>query len=96
MPAARVESPQIRAHLSTQVHHANTHHKNAQQSTGGMMNRDRKAEGGASSEPAFDVSQVCLRVRSLFGLTGKSLAFVQIELGQGGARREHNDCTCGQ
>ena len=32
------------------------------------MDRDRKTEGGASSEPAFDVSQVCLRVRGLFDL----------------------------
>ena len=65
------------------------------------MDRDRKTEGGASSEPAFDVSQVCLRVRGLFGLTGESgaavfsAAFVQIERGQGGARLEHNDVTCG-
>ena len=58
------------------------------------MDRDRKTEGGASSEPAFDVSQVCLRVRGLFGLTGE-LAVDQIELGQGGARLEHNDVTCG-
>ena len=48
-----------------------THHKTAQQSSGGMMDRDRKTEGGASSEPAFDVSQVCLRSRGLFGLTGE-------------------------
>ena len=58
------------------------------------MDRDRKTEGGASSEPAFNVSQVCLRVRGLFGLTGE-LAVAQIELGQGGARLEHNDVTCG-
>ena len=58
------------------------------------MDRDRKTEGGASSEPAFDVSQVCLRVRGLFGLTGE-FTFGQIELGQGGARLEHNDVTCG-
>ena len=50
------------------------HHKTAQQSRGGMMDRDRKTEGGASSEPAFDVSQVCLRVRGLFGLTGEFVA----------------------
>ena len=59
------------------------------------MGRDRKTEVGASSEPAFDVSQVCLRVRGLFGLTGESHAAFQIELGQGGARLEHNDVTCG-
>ena len=41
-----------------------------------MMERDRKTEGGASSEPAFDVSQVCLRVRGLFGLTGELAALV--------------------
>ena len=29
------------------------------------MDRDRKTEGGASSESAFNVSQVCLRVRGL-------------------------------
>ena len=29
------------------------------------MDRDRKTEGGAGSEPAFDVSQVCLRVREV-------------------------------
>ena len=44
---------------------------------------------------AFDVSQVCLRVRGLFGLTGEFSAVEQIELGQGGARLEHNDVTCG-
>ena len=59
------------------------------------MDRDSKTEGGASSEPAFDVSQVCLRVRGLFGLTGELSAAGQIELGQGGARLEHNDVTCG-
>ena len=72
-----------------------THHKTAQQRRGGMMDRDRKTEGGASSEPAFDVSQVCLRVRGLFGLTSEFVAVVQIERGQGGARLEHNDVTCG-
>ena len=56
---------------------------------------NRKTEDGASSEPAFDVSQVCLRVRGLFGLTGELFAAAQIELGQGGARLEHNDVTCG-
>ena len=75
--------------------HTHTHHKTAQQSRGGMMDHDRKTEGGASSEPAFDVSQVCLRVRGLFGLTGEFVAAGQIELGQGGARLEHNDVTCG-
>ena len=49
--------------------------------------------------PAFDVSQVCLRVRGLFGLTGEVeavfVAVVQIQRGQGGARLEHNDVTCG-
>ena len=59
-----------------------------------MMDRNRKTEGGASSEPAFDVSQVCLRVRALFGLTGDT-AVGQMERGQGGARLEHNDVTCG-
>ena len=63
------------------------------------MDRDSKTEGGASPEPAFDVSQVCLRVRGLFGPTSDVFAAVQIELGQGGARLEHNDvsctCTCG-
>ena len=65
------------------------------------MDRDRKTEGDASSEPAFDVSQVCLRVRGLFGLTGESGAESffrhagQIERGQGGARLERNDVTCG-
>ena len=57
------------------------------------MDRDRKTEGGASSEPAFNVSQVCLRVSGLFGLTGEFIAVVQIELGQGGASLEHNDVT---
>ena len=57
------------------------------------MDRVRKAEGGASSEPVFDASQMCLRVRGLFGLTGEFVAFVQIELGQGGARLEHIDVT---
>ena len=51
------------------------------------MDRDRKTEVG-------DVSQVCLRVRGLFGLTGE-FAAGQNELGQGGARLEHNDVTCG-
>ena len=34
-------------------------------------------------------------MRGLFGLTGESPAVVQIELGQGGARLEHNNFTCG-
>ena len=64
MPAARVKSPKMRAHLSTKmVMHTHTQHKTAQQSRGAMMDRDRKTEGGASSQPSFDVSQVCLRVR---------------------------------
>ena len=56
-----------------------------------MMDRDRKTEGGASLEPAFHVSRVCLRMRGLFGFTGEFEALVQIELGQGGARLEHDD-----
>ena len=60
-----------------------------------MIDRDRNTEGGASSEPAFNVSQVCLRVRGLFGLTGEFVAGIQVELCQGGARLEHNDVTCG-
>ncbi len=60
-----------------------------------VIGRVRKTEGGASSEPTFDVGQVCLRVRGLFGLTGEFVAAFQIELGQGGARLEHNDVTCG-
>ena len=59
------------------------------------MDRDRKAEGGASLRLAFDVSQVCLRVKSLFSLTGEFVAPDQIERGQGSARLEHNDVTCG-
>ena len=58
------------------------------------MDRDRKTEGGASSEPASDVSQVCLRVKWLFCLTGEFAAVVQTKLGQGGARLEHNDVAC--
>ena len=34
-------------------------------------------------------------MRGLFGLTGELFAAAQIELGQGGARLEHNDVTCG-
>ena len=41
------------------------------------------------------MSQLCLRVRGLFGLTDESFADFQIERGQGGARLEHNDVTCG-
>ena len=59
------------------------------------MDCDGKTEGGVSSEPAFNVSQVCLRVRGLFGLTGELVAPGQIELGQGSARLEHHDVTCG-
>ena len=58
-----------------------------------MMDRDRKAEGGASSEPAFDMIQVWLRVRDLFGLTGEVAAFVQIDRGQGGAPLQNNNVT---
>ena len=95
MPAARVKSPQIRAHLSTQDDYActHTHHKTTQQSRGGMMDRDRKTEGGASSEPAFNVSQVCLRVRGLFGITGKFAAVIQIDGGQGCAPLQNNNVT---
>ncbi len=75
--------------------HTHTHQKTAQQSGGGMMDRDKKTEGAASSEPAFYGSQVCLRVRSHFGLTGEVFAVAQIERGQGGARLEHIDVTCG-
>ena len=60
-----------------------------------MMDRDRKTEGGASSEPAFDVSQVCLRARSALDLTDKIRAAFQIERGQGGALLEGDDVTCG-
>ena len=66
MPAARVKSPPN--HGASQYARwscTHTHQKTAQQSRGGMMDRDRKTEGGASSEPAFDVSQVCLRVRGV-------------------------------
>ena len=58
------------------------------------MDCDRKTEGDESSELAFDVSQVCLRVRGLFGLTGE-IGDAQIERGQRGARLEHSDVTCG-
>ena len=59
------------------------------------MDHDRKTEGDARSEPAFDVSQVCLRVRGLFGLTGEFITAAQKKHGQGGARLEHYDVTCG-
>ena len=58
-----------------------------------MMDRDRKTEGGASSEPAFNVSQVCLWVRGLFGLTGEFDAVGQIELGQSGAPLQNHNVT---
>ena len=58
-----------------------------------MMDRDRKTEGGASSEPAFDVSQVCLRVRGLFGLTGEVAAAVQIDRRQSGEPLQNNNVT---
>ena len=91
------EEPPKSGHISAHkmVMHTHTHHKTAQQGRGGMMDRDRKTEDGESSEPAFDVSQVCLRVRGLLGLTDESCAAVQIEQGQAGARLEHNDVTCG-
>ena len=60
-----------------------------------MIDHDRKTEADVSSEPTFDVSHVCPRVRGIFGLTGESAAVVQVEVGQGGARLEHNDVTCG-
>ena len=60
-----------------------------------MMDHDRKAEGGAISQPAFDVSQVCLRMRGRFSLTGELFAALQIERRQGGARLKRNDVTCG-
>ena len=41
------------------------------------------------------VVQVCQRVRGLFGLTGEFVTAVQIERGQGRARLEHNDVSCG-
>ena len=34
-------------------------------------------------------------VRGLFSLTGEVAAVVQIKRGQGGARLEYNDVTCG-
>ena len=58
-----------------------------------MMDRNSKTEGGASSEPAFDVSQVCLRVRGLFGLTGEFIASVQIDRDQGSAPFQNNNVT---
>ncbi len=98
MPAARVKSPPNQGtsqHTRWSCTHTHTHHKTAQQSRGGMMDRDRKTEGGESSEPAFEVSHVCLRVRGLFGLTGELFAAAQLERGQGSADLEHNDVTCG-
>ena len=63
MLTARVKSPPKSGHISAHkmVMHPHTHHKTAQQSRGGMMDHDRKTEDGASSEPAFDESEVCLR-----------------------------------
>ena len=72
-----------------------THTTRPHNKAGVVWDRDSKTEGGASSEPAFDASQVLLRVRGLFGLTSELAALVQIELFQGGARLEHNDVTCG-
>ena len=68
------EEPPKPGRISAHKMVTNTQHKTEQQSRGGMMDRDRKTEGGASSEPAFDVSQVCLRVGGLFGLTGEFVA----------------------
>ena len=91
------EEPRKPGHISAHkmVMYTHTHYKTAQQSRDGTMDHDRKTDGGASSEPAFDVSQVCLRVRGLFGHTGEFFAALQIERGQGGARLEYNDVTCG-
>ena len=77
------EEPPKSGHISAHkmVRHAHTQLTPQDHSRGGMMNRYRKTEGGASSEPAFDVSQVCLRVRGLFGLTGELSALAQLELG---------------
>ena len=41
------------------------------------------------------MSPVFLRVGGLFGLTGEFSAVEQTKRGQGGARLEHNDVTCG-
>ena len=57
------------------------------------MHHDRKTEGGASSEHAFNVCQVCLRVRGLFGLTGELFAPLQIDQGQGGPPLQNNNVT---
>ena len=58
-----------------------------------MMDRDSKTEGGVSSEPPFDVSRVCLRVRGLFGLTGEFAARLQIDRGQSGEPLQNNNVT---
>ena len=58
-----------------------------------MMDRYRKTEGGASSEPAFDGGQVWLRVRGLFDFTGEFVAALQIDRGQGGAPLQNNNVT---
>ena len=79
MPAAGAMSPPKSGHISAHKMVMHAHHKTTQQSRGGMVDRDRKTEGDASSEPAFDVSQGCLRVRGLFGLTGEFVAAGQIE-----------------
>ena len=96
MPAARLTSLPKPGHISAHkmVMHARTS-RDRTTSRGGTMDRDKMTGGGASSEPAFAVGRVCLRVRGLFGLTGEFFATDQIELGQGGARLEHNDVTCG-
>ena len=68
------KSGHISAHKMVMHTHTHAHQKTAQQRSGGMMDHGSKTEGGASSDPAFDVSQVCLRVRLLFGLTGEFVA----------------------
>ena len=90
----QVKSPnQNKSQQHTMVMHEHTHHKTAQQGRGGMTDCNWKTDGDVSSEPAFDVGQVCLRARGLFGLTGEFSAAFQIERGQGGTRLEHNDVT---
>ena len=46
-----------------------------------MMDCDRKIEDGVSSEPAFDVSQVCMRVSGCFNPTDEFFAVFQIDRG---------------
>ena len=60
----------------------------------GEIDHDSKP-GGASSEPAFHVGQVCLRVRKFFGLTSELSAAGQIYHGQRSALAEyHYNVTC--